>query len=379
MVRARSQIRQKSYATRPAGTTLTRLRGAVPDRVIMGVVTDVGKPRMVRAWTAGWRACCSPASSGSRPSTLRPARRHRSRKATTVAGHPTDTEPAARGDPGRPGRHRHLGPGPRLGPAGQAHGDALDRQGPRLVDRRQRPRLEPLDGTFKLTPFTFGDLHCAGQSTLADGRVVVVGGQNVVTHAGTNITALFDPATETWINGKTMTDLRWYATSTTLADGRVLATSGDAPDGSRSTHPGGIRPGGEHVGPADDGPAVPGPLSIHVRPAERPRVRGWLRLRTALLDPAGTGSWTPGPSALYSTNGYSKSAVQYLPGKILRAGGGDPSIKRAMVVDMNGANPAWREIDSMAFARRRMNLMLLADGTVMVGWSVHWNSCSIST
>ena len=32
---------------------------------------------------------------------------------------------------------------------------------------------------------------------------------------------------------------------------------------------------------------------------------------------------------------------------------------------MNAANPAWRAIDPMAFARRRMNLTLLADGTVM--------------
>ena len=34
-----------------------------------------------------------------------------------------------------------------------------------------------------------------------------------------------------------MTYARWYATSTTLPDGRVLATSGDAPDGTRSNIP----------------------------------------------------------------------------------------------------------------------------------------------
>ena len=51
------------------------------------------------------------------------------------------------------------------------------------------------------------------------------------------MTALFDPLTQTWSRGADITDLRWYASSTTLADGRVLATSGDAPDGTRSTVP----------------------------------------------------------------------------------------------------------------------------------------------
>ena len=55
----------------------------------------------------------------------------------------------------------------------------------------------------------------------------------------------------------------------------------------------------------------------------------------------------------------------YRPGKILRAGGGDPAHARAPVVDMTAASPAWREIAPMSFPRRRMNLTILADGTVM--------------
>ena len=95
----------------------------------------------------------------------------------------------------------------------------------------------PADGMFTPVPATFGDLHCAGQSTLADGRVIVVGGQNGSPHNGTNVTALFDPFSQTWTQGPPMNYLRWYATSTTLPDGRVLATSGDAPDGTRAPNP----------------------------------------------------------------------------------------------------------------------------------------------
>ncbi len=224
---------------------------------------------------------------------------------------------------------------------------------------------DPTTGLFTLTPATFGDLHCAGQSTLADGRVIVVGGQKDVTHAGTNITALFDPLTETWTRGQDMTDLRWYASSTTLADGRVLATSGDAPDGSRSPVP-------EVYDPATDS-------WTRLTGAERPQSLYPLmfvlpngltydsgpKSATAIYDTSGVGSQTPGPTAPYSTSGYSESAVMYRPGKILRAGGGDPSTTNANVIDMTAASPAWRAVAPMTYARRRMNLTILADGSVM--------------
>ena len=206
---------------------------------------------------------------------------------------------------------------------------------------------DPTTGLFTLTPATFGDLHCAGQSTLADGRVIVVGGQKDVTHAGTNITALFDPLTETWTRGQDMTDLRWYASSTTLADGRVLATSGDAPDGSRSPVP-------EVYDPATDS-------WTRLTGAERPQSLYPLmfvlpngltydsgpKSATAIYDTSGVGSETAGPTAPYSTSGYSESAVMYRPGKILRAGGGDPSTTNANVIDMTAASPAWRAVAPM--------------------------------
>ncbi len=224
---------------------------------------------------------------------------------------------------------------------------------------------DPGDGSFSAAPALFGDLHCAGQSMLADGRVIVVGGQNGAPHIGTTVTSIYDPTTSTWMHGPDMAFFRWYATSTTLADGRVLATSGDAPDGTRATIPevydpvantwtqltGAVRSQGLY------------PL-MFVLPNGKVFESG-SGSGTAILDPSGTGSWTPGPSNFYSTSGYSESAVMYAPGKILRAGGGDPAISRATVVDMTAASPAWRDVAPMAFPRRRMNLTILADGTVL--------------
>ncbi|HSL75957.1 MAG TPA: kelch repeat-containing protein, partial [Candidatus Limnocylindrales bacterium] len=203
---------------------------------------------------------------------------------------------------------------------------------------------DPTTGTFTLTPATFADLHCAGQTTLADGRVIVVGGQNGAPHDGHNITSLFDPVSQTWTRGADMTDLRWYATSTTLADGKVLAMSGDAPDGTRSQVP-------ELYDPATNTwTRLTGAVRdqalyafMFVLPNGRTYEAG-PKTSTATINHAGTGTWTAGPTGLWSTSGYSESDVMYLPGKILRAGGGDPAIKRAAVVDMTAASPAWREI-----------------------------------
>ena len=43
---------------------------------------------------------------------------------------------------------------------------------------------------------------------------------------------IFDPWTETWTFQGRMRDGRWYPTTTTLPDGRVLITSGRVRDGS---------------------------------------------------------------------------------------------------------------------------------------------------
>ncbi len=90
-----------------------------------------------------------------------------------------------------------------------------------------------------LTPVPFfpGDLHCAGQATLADGRIIVIGGQGSSTHVGIQVTALFEAFSSTWTEGAQMNFARWYATATTLPDGRLLATSGDDADKDRVTIP----------------------------------------------------------------------------------------------------------------------------------------------
>jgi hypothetical protein len=71
---------------------------------------------------------------------------------------------------------------------------------------------------------TFG-YFCAGQTALADGRVVIDGG-HINYDIGVRDLHAFDPATQTWTALAQMSTPRWYPTVITLGDGRVLAVSG---------------------------------------------------------------------------------------------------------------------------------------------------------
>ncbi len=55
----------------------------------------------------------------------------------------------------------------------------------------------------------------------------------------------------------------------------------------------------------------------------------------------------------------------YAPGKVLYVGGGDPPTNSAEVIDLNEPAPAWRSVSGMAFARRQLNLTILADGQIL--------------
>ena len=224
---------------------------------------------------------------------------------------------------------------------------------------------DPTTGAFTDVPANFGDLHCAGQATLADGRVIVVGGVMTSPHDGIPVTATFDPTTNTWARKRDMSAARWYPTATTLADGRLLATSGDAPGDVRITTPAVYDPA------TDTWTDLPGAVRRQVLyPAMYQLPNGKVyeagtSTSTWSFDMAGAGSLTAGPRAPFSTSGYSESSATYAPGKILRAGGGDPASGQSAVVDMTAPTPAWRSVEPMAFPRRRMNLPILADGTVM--------------
>src|SRR5207302_641548 len=72
------------------------------------------------------------------------------------------------------------------------------------------------------------------------------------------------------------------------------------------------------------------------------------------LDVTGTGQWTDGPRRNFGPWRDFGSAVMYLPGKILYAGGGNnPPTNTAEIIDLNRPSPTWANTGSMAYARRQ--------------------------
>src|SRR5262245_3774682 len=170
-------------------------------------------------------------------------------------------------------------------------------------------------------PATFGDLHCAAQVSLADGRVMVAGGVIVNPHDGTQITAIFDWNTNQWSQKTPMHYARWYGTATTLGDGRVLLASGDMPNNLRADIP-------EIYDPvADNWTEMPASaskdLGLYPLMFALPNGKAYAagsKTNTYLLDVNSAsptyGTWTNGPTNAFGSSGYAESAAMYAPGKI---------------------------------------------------------------
>jgi len=97
---------------------------------------------------------------------------------------------------------------------------------------------DPNTRTFRTLPVP-ADFFCAGHVTLADGRVLILGGTKdfaTETQAFTGLkdSFIFDPATEAFTRVNDSIDGHWYPTLTKLGNGDVYATGGYDTNGSGS-------------------------------------------------------------------------------------------------------------------------------------------------
>ncbi len=229
----------------------------------------------------------------------------------------------------------------------------------------------PATGRFREAPAS-GGLFCSAHVTLADGRVLVVGGHDPTLRvAGAREVFLFDPGDDSWTQLEDLHDLRWYPSATRLGDGRVVALSGNTsweawadtpevydPATGRWTQLGGVHTSDLHEEEY--------PLSF-LQPDGRVFTLISSTAQSRVLDvdartwrDAGLGT-TPAPNA---------SAVIYRPGKLLVAGGGEihegqRALTTAATVDLNARQPRWERTGAMAKGRYMANLVALPDGTVL--------------
>jgi len=254
----------------------------------------------------------------------------------------------------------------RLLPSGKVltWSDYSDNSGAQLFD--------PTTNIFASKTFSPVSLFCSSQSFLGDGRLLVSGGiVGFADDVGPPQTETFDPVTETWTQGALMNIGRYYPTQTTLGDGRVIILGGtttcvtciaDIPEiydpvANRWTQMANsarlamkyyphsfVLPDGRVIVAGQDDSAVP----------------------TRVLD-LNTQQWTTIDARIIDGH----SSAMYAPGKIIKAGTatadspGNTSAPTSYTLDMTGPAPSWQSAGSMAFPRSFLNLTVLPDGTVL--------------
>jgi galactose oxidase len=226
-------------------------------------------------------------------------------------------------------------------------------------------------------------LFCAGQTLMADGRLMVSGGHKD-DDRGLDVTNIFDPVTETWVAGlPKMAQGRWYPTVTSLADGRVVTVAGRDEASSVVLLP--------EIWESNHWVKLTGAsLKLPYYPRQFVAPNGKLfyageRIRARWLDvdvvtTSGRGKWTSsaGLIHLWPFNRDYGSAAVYDTGKILYVGGGgdlnwstndaksSTPTPTAETIDLNVAGAHWSSTDDMHFARRHLNATILPDGQVLV-------------
>lgn len=224
---------------------------------------------------------------------------------------------------------------------------------------------DPVANAFSLVP-NASNVFCAGHVPLADGRTLTVGG-HINYWEGIRDTTIFNGMT--WTRVADMAQPRWYPSAVRLADGRVLAISGntvgqtsfaDVPEVYDPMMNTWLALTGATLRNPDYSFlfVLPGGTVLNAGPDRQTR-----RLNVA------TSTWIPVGDSLITAH----SAVQYSPGRIMKAGtfgdldNGVPGVHaRTVVLDMGQATPQWRETAPMAFARAFHTMTLLPDGTALV-------------
>ena len=270
-------------------------------------------------------------------------------------------------------------------------------------------RIRDMDtGAEKLLTQT-EDLFCCGQTTLADGTILLAGGTllydtnpdncNGNWH-GESCTYEFNPTTETFTKRADMLHGRWYPTLVTLADGRVWCYNGydeygvnnrlverydpvaktwtRIPASGTLTYTPGLGTSDVRCGDSTPTYSGAGPTTsfyprAHLMPSGLVVMNGF-RMEIRSWNPA-TGAWVShGSSGVFRYYGTSfllpLQNTTTEKGKILVCGGapssGGIATTNAQILDFNTGNPTVRTIAPSAFGRTYPSPVILPNGKCMV-------------
>jgi len=238
------------------------------------------------------------------------------------------------------------------------------------------PALGTGTGSHLTLPnMTLTDIFCGSQLVLPEGGgVFLAGGDNWngtgTTNTGNNNSNVFRLGDNTLNRGNNMNRARWYSSSTTLLNGEIYIQGGSS--GTDRPEIRGTNGQFRLLSTANTG----GLSFMYPRNFIAPdgRVFGYdSNGQVYYVNTAGTGTVTGLGGLLPAANrGSDASAAMFRPGRILQFGGASNG---AVVIDINGASPAFTATQSMSSQRRLANATILADGQVLAtGGSSAWNS-----
>ena len=221
------------------------------------------------------------------------------------------------------------------------------------------------------------DMFCAHQVMMEDGRVFVSGGRR---RDVTDLTSVFDLATEQWVPLAPMNRPRWYPTNVAMPDGSVFTAIGDGGGNTGEVyHP--ESASWQLLSGIDFNPMILDYTSsnfgerdwwplLHLAP-DGDIFHSGPTPQMQTIDISGTGSATEVGGEF--TDWYPKhgTSVMYDEGKILMAGGwavgsNIASTNEAVTIDINGPSPVISPTQSMIRDRKFHNGVMLPNGEVLV-------------
>jgi hypothetical protein len=227
-----------------------------------------------------------------------------------------------------------------------------------------------LNNTFSSAPLSV-NLFCSGFASLADGRIMVVGGYGGSSSTiGIANAEIFDPSNNSWTSVPNMSYRRWYPTATTLPDGRILVTAG----WQTTNHTNAGVP--EIYDPSTNlwtkltsanNPFETYPFIFVLQDGRIIHVGGSEYATNTDILNLSTQSWSVVDSRIIDGG----AASMYLPGKIMKAGsatdsqGTGNSANTTFVLDTTQPTPTWQQLPAMAYPRSFLNLTELPDGSVL--------------
>jgi hypothetical protein len=229
------------------------------------------------------------------------------------------------------------------------------------------------------------DVFCAGTSVLPDGRPLIVGGTKTYATqtygwTGEDGASLFNPQSRLTPQVQDMADGRWYATVTTLGDGRAATFSGYGYSGATNNTV-------EIYDLAYAGVGWTIPVAAPFIPPLFPRMEllpngtvfyngqgsggggapyitpnGWI------LNPT-TQSWTQSAAITTWRSGGSAVLLPLLPPnyvpKVMNFGGNSPAYSSTEIIDLSATSPKWTAGPNMSAERVLFNAVLLPNGKVL--------------